>query len=93
MVLWTPLGNANDYPIFNVTPRYHPPNQPITSNFGPHRVLVYQAKDDLIVPPGGHAMHLVRHFAALDYKLKGGHFYQSNHKEALHYMKEWMELK
>lgn len=93
MVLLTPLGNANYYPIFNVTPRYHPTNQTTTSNYGPHRVLVYHAKDDLIVPPGAHANLLIRHFGAMDYQLKGGHFYQSNHEEALHYMKDWIEIK
>lgn len=93
LVLWTPLGNANYYPIFNVTPRYHPSNQLTTTNYGPHRVLVYSAKNDLIVPPGAHANLLTRHFGAMDYQLEGDHFFQRNHKEALYYMKDWIEIK
>jgi pimeloyl-ACP methyl ester carboxylesterase len=92
MVLWTPLGNAEEYPIFNVTPRYHPLNQPLTNTYGPHRVLVYSAKDDLIVPPASHGNRLVQHFSAIGYPLKGGHLYQSNHQEALEYMKDWIEV-
>jgi len=90
-VLWTPLGDTGYYPIFNVTPRYHPPHQPVTSNSGPHRVLVLSAKDDLIVPPNGHANELASHFLAMPYRLNGGHFYQSNHRAALEYMREWIE--
>jgi pimeloyl-ACP methyl ester carboxylesterase len=92
MVLWTPLGNAEDYPIFNVSPRYHPPNQPITNTHGPHRVLVYSAKDDLIVPPPRHGWRLISHFNAMNYVLQGGHLYQSNHRAALEYMKDWIEV-
>lgn len=92
LVLWTPLGNAGYYPIFNVTPRFHPPHQELIHNSGPHRVLVLYGKDDLIVPPNEHALHLARHFRAMEYKLSGGHFFQSNHRAALEYMKEWVEL-
>lgn len=92
MVLWTPLGNAEEYPIFNVTQRYHPIHQPITNTYGPHRVLVCAAKDDLIVPPGPHGLRLATHFNAMPYQLDGGHFYQSNHRAALNYMKEWIEV-
>lgn len=91
MVLWTPLGDANAYPIFNVTRRYHPMNQKPTSNQGPHRVLTMIGKYDLIVPPNYHAEELNSHFRGMPYLLEGGHFYQSNHKSALHYMKEWIE--
>lgn len=91
LVLWTPLGNAGDYLIFNVTPRFHPPHQELVSNSGPNRVLVLYGKDDLIVPPDAHAHHLSRHFRAMDYKLNGGHLYQSNHRAALQYMKDWIE--
>lgn len=92
MVLWTPLGNADDYPIFNVTPRYHPIHQPVTNTHGPHRVLVYSAKDDMIVPPPGHGLRLSQHFNAMNYNLQGGHFFQGNHRAALEYMKEWIEV-
>lgn len=91
MVLWTPLGNAGAYPIFNVTPRYHPPNQLTNANYGPGRVLIFEAKHDLIVPPQHHAINLVQHFGGLRYTLNGGHFYQSNHRQALEYMKDWIE--
>jgi hypothetical protein len=46
----------------------------------------------LIVPPNEHALNLARHFNAMEYKLSGGHFFQSNHRAALEYMKEWVEL-
>ena len=92
LVLWTPLGYAGDYPIFNVTPRFHPPHQGPTHNSGPHRVLVLYGKDDLIVPSAHHALPLARHFGALEYRLEGGHFFQSNHRAALRYMKDWIEL-
>jgi pimeloyl-ACP methyl ester carboxylesterase len=91
LVLWTPLGNTRDYPIFNVTPRFHPPHQGLAHNSGPHRVLVLYGKDDLIVPPNDHAHQLTKHFSATDYRLNGGHFYQSNHRAALEYMKDWIE--
>ena len=93
LVLWTPLCHEQDYPIFNVTPRYHPCNQPAPDHaIGPDRVLVLGAKDDLIVPAMSHAHKLVIHFAGQAYHLLGGHFYQRNHQSALNYMKNWIEL-
>ena len=92
-VLWTPLTNANHYPIFNVTPRYHPCNQsPNPRNIGPHKVLVAHAQNDLIVPQNSHAFNIMLHFQALSYTLMGGHFYQSNHGAALRFMKDWIDL-
>jgi len=92
-VLWTPLTNANHYPIFNVTPRYHPCNQPPNAtNIGSHKVLVAYAHDDFIVPQNDHAHNIIMHFQALPLVLTGGHFYQSNHKPALRFMKDWIDL-
>lgn len=92
LVLWTPLCDAGEFPIFNVTPRYHPPNQELLDNKGPHRVLSMIAKDDWIVHPREHGITLAQHFRSTPYTLDGGHFYQSNHKAGLQYMKDWIEL-
>lgn len=91
LALWTPLCNEQEYPIFNVTPRYHPCNQPVTFNFGIEKVRIFSAKDDLIVPPNNHSYQLARHFTTSMYGLDGGHFYQSNHKLGLFHMKDWIE--
>jgi hypothetical protein len=94
LVFWTGLCNHNEFPIFNVTPRYNPINQESTNkNYGVLRVLNVYAKDDLIVPTASHAMQLNRHFAPMPYQLDGGHLYQNNHKPALSFMKEWIERK
>ncbi len=91
MVLWTPLGDANVYPIFNVSRRYHPMGQHPHVNYGPHRVLTMVGMRDFIVPPEYHARDLNAHFNGIEYKLKGGHFYQLNHAAGLQYMKDWIE--
>lgn len=92
MVFWTPLGDTTEYPIFNVSQRYHPINQ-TPKVYGPHRILVYAGKEDFIVPPKDHAETLCEHFSGTPYLLHGGHFFQTNHQEGLKYMKTWMELK
>jgi len=93
LVLWTPLGDANAYPIFNVTQRHHPPHKtPNKHNVGPHRAAVFAAKDDLIVPPREHSLPLINQFEPTVYRLDGGHLLQSNHKAGLIFMKDWIEL-
>jgi pimeloyl-ACP methyl ester carboxylesterase len=93
LVLWTPLGDANAYPIFNVTARHHPPFKiPNKHNVGPHKTAVFCAKDDLIVPPREHAADLITQFQPTVYRLDGGHLLQSNHKAGLIFMKDWIEL-
>jgi hypothetical protein len=93
-VLWTPLVDHEPYPIFNVTPRYNPCKQtPNPNNIGPKKVLVVYGDEDLIVPHQHHAYHGVMHFRASPYLLAGGHLYQKNHKEALVYMKQWIETR
>ena len=92
-VLWTPLTDINDYPVFNATPQYNPLNQqPHPNNTGTHKVLVTYANEDLIVPQEQHAFQLAAHFRAMPYRLEGGHLYQSNHQAALHYMRDWIEV-
>jgi predicted esterase len=91
-VLWTPLTDTKEYPIFNVTSRYNPCNQvPNPNNIGLNRILVVYGNEDLIVPQQRHAFNLNVHFKAMPYRLEGGHFYQRNHKAALSYMKDWIE--
>lgn len=92
LALWTPLCNANVYPIFKVSKKYHPPKQKPHLNQGPHRVLTLTAKKDLIVPPHSHGYELSKHFMSMNYDLDGGHIFQTNHKSALNYMKDWIEL-
>lgn len=91
MALWTPVCDASAYPIFKASREYHPPFQFRTRNHGPHRVLTLSAHEDLIVPPDAHGHELSKHFDSTTYKLKGGHIFQSNHKAALNYMKDWIE--
>jgi pimeloyl-ACP methyl ester carboxylesterase len=93
MVLWTPLGDAQKYPVFNVSDYHHPVcKAPNPHNIGPHKTLVCYGERDWLVPPEEHAHNLISHFKATEYKLDGGHFFQFNHKRALSYMKDWIEL-
>jgi pimeloyl-ACP methyl ester carboxylesterase len=93
LVLWTPLYDTSEYPIFNVSQRYYPKyinrNE---NNVGPHKVLTFIANNDLIVPPPIHGINFSKKFLSTIYSLNGGHFYQSNHKTALAYMKDWIEV-
>ena len=93
LVFWTPLADTKDYPIFNVTHRHHPMRKtPHPHNVGPHKTLSFEAQYDFIVPPREHSYHLNNHFKGSLYRLKGGHFFQSNHRAGLIYMKDWLEL-
>lgn len=94
LVLWTPLNDIDLYPVFNVTNKYIPTKRKLTTNnIYSHRVLTFIAKEDLIVPPAVHGKALAQHFRSMEYILDGGHFYQKNHKVALSYMKDWIEVK
>lgn len=92
MVLFSPLGTANTYPIFNVSNRYDPaqlhPNPEIV---GPHKSLVFYGNMDIIVPHKTHALPLIKKFQPTTYVLKGGHFLQANHLQSIQFMKEWIE--
>lgn len=93
LVFWTPLGNTSFYPIFNVTMLHHPMNKaPNVHNMGPANVLTVDAREDLIVQPYHHSIPLNRHFKSTMYSLNGGHFFQTNHKSGLRYMRDWLEL-
>ena len=93
MVLWTPLGDTQAYPIFRTSDTHHPVfKKPNSQNVGPHKALVAYGNKDLIVPAEYHATDFIRHFDAMTYELDGGHFYQSNHKRGLSFMKDWIEL-
>ncbi len=91
LALWTPVCDASAYPIFKASRKYHPPYRPVQRTKGPHRVLTLTARHDLIVPPDAHGRELSRHFDSMEYDLKGGHIWQSNHKAALIYLKDWIE--
>jgi pimeloyl-ACP methyl ester carboxylesterase len=91
-ILFTPLTDTSQYPIFNATPRYHPCNQlPNINNIGLHKILIAYGNEDLIVSQTRHAFNLVMHFKAMPVRLEGGHFYQTNHKASLMYIKDWVE--
>lgn len=93
LVMWTPLGDANAYPIFNVSRLYHPPYLvPNKNSVGPHRSIVFGGNNDFIVPPQHHCLDLIKFFDASSYSLSGGHFFQSNHKAGLNFMKDWIEI-
>jgi pimeloyl-ACP methyl ester carboxylesterase len=93
LVFWTPLGDTTDYPIFNATKRHYPPRKTPNPNLiGPHKALTFEGKYDFIVPPKDHSHCLNQHFKGMSYHLKGGHFYQSNHKAGLLFMKDWIGL-
>lgn len=91
LALWTPVCDASAYPVFKASRKFHPPYQKLTNTKGPHRVLTLVAKNDLIVPPDAHGNELRDHFNSMNYELKGGHFFQRNHKAALLFLKDWIE--
>jgi len=91
LILWTPVCDASAYPIFKAGRFYHPPYRATNHNSGPQRVLTLPATDDLIVPSDAHGYELAKHFNSMTYTLYGGHVYQMNHKQALQYMKDWIE--
>jgi hypothetical protein len=93
LVLWTPLCDAGQYPIFNVTDRHNPLFKTTNANnCGPHRTLVTYAYNDFLVPFEFHSVSLVRKFNSTVYKLDGGHWFQKNHQAGLSYMKEWIDI-
>lgn len=91
-VLWTPLSNVDPFPIFNVSPVYHPLYKAPNKNVGLQKSIIFYARNDLVVPYLEHAQHLQELFKCSSYPLSGGHFYQRDHANALLYMKDWIEL-
>jgi hypothetical protein len=92
LVLWTPMGDHRPFPIFPVSSQLHTTYRaPNPQNYGFNKVLVMASQYDWIVPPNTHAHPLADHFDAVTYRLKGDHFFQTNHKDGLDYMKDWIE--
>lgn len=91
LVLLTPLSDTSCYPIFNVTPKFDPVNN-APYVFGPHKTLVISSEYDLIVPAHNHANRISYHFGSQNYKLNGGHFYQTNHNQMISYVQSWIDL-
>lgn len=93
LALWTPLGEASEIPIFTVTQASEPINKtPNPHNIGPDKAFVAYAEYDLIVPYREHALPLANKFQATSLSLNGGHAWQSNHKDGLIIMKDWLKL-
>lgn len=93
LILWTPLGDINYYPIFNVSAKYNLLNyQSQHHNIGPQNTLLFKSTNDLIVPAEDHSYIFENQFNPMTYTLEGGHFFQSNHQAALNYMRDWIEI-
>jgi hypothetical protein len=91
VAFWTPLVDANAYPIFKVSRNHHPLNKkPNPSIVGPGSSLVLYGDKDFVVPQWTHAQNLVSHFQALTYKLDGGHWFQANHNRGIDYLLDWI---
>ncbi len=90
-VLWTPLGMASAFPIFQISkqsePFYKIPNE---TNVGPDKTLLVYANNDLIVPATAHALPFFDKFDSYQFELDGGHLFQNNHQETLYKMKKWL---
>lgn len=92
MVLWTPMGDHRPYPIFPASAQAHPLSQTANpNNTGFDKTIIFAAQYDWVVPVRTHANLLADHFDAKVYRLNGDHFYQTNHKAGLVYMKDWIE--
>lgn len=93
LVFFTPLLSLEDYPlVFNASARYHPTNRtPNQHNKGYDRVFTAVGDQDLIVPSWTHGNTLAHHFESSLYTLRGGHFYQNNHKKCLLTIKNWLD--
>jgi predicted alpha/beta hydrolase family esterase len=93
LALWTPLGVANDFFIFPVSNKSEPLFKPTKlSLMGPDKSFVFYGSEDLIVPPQRHALPLINKFQAASIALDGGHIWQSNHKQGLTILKDWLKL-
>lgn len=92
LVLYSPMGTANTYPIFNVSNRYNPahltPNSEVVGN---HKSLLFYGNIDYIVPYKTHCVPLIEKFQPTTYVLKGGHFLQTNHSQSIDFMRQWIE--
>ena len=91
LILFTPMCESNSFPLFDYTNHYNPCElAPVIS--GPHKVLVFPAYYDNIVPIKQHANKLIKHFNAMDYLLSGDHWYQADHLAGLKFAQEWIEI-
>jgi hypothetical protein len=91
IILFNPFINLNDYAIFNASPKYYPYNR-ITGFTGPHKVLICHAHEDIWAAGPVEIYKLMNKFNAIDYKMKGGHFIQDDHKPCLEFIKDWIEI-
>lgn len=92
LVFWTPLGDTDSYPIFNVSRKFHPPLREHNKFcFGKKKSLLVHSTMDLIVPHKNHTPGLIKMFDPSIYSLFGGHLFQLNHKAGLSFMKKWIE--
>lgn len=92
LVLWTPLGDASHYPIFNVSQKFHPELRKHNKMcYGKQKTLLVHSTMDLIVPAYRHTPGLIKMFDPTIYTLYGGHIFQINHKAGLSFMKKWVE--
>lgn len=92
-VYLTPLSDLKEYPkIFKSSQDFDIFSRKVPQNrVGPHKNLIIYGNIDLITPRR-HASMLAKHFNGFEYKLSGGHLIQTNHDNALIFMKEWVEL-
>jgi hypothetical protein len=91
LILFTPLADARLAPMCNVTKIMNPLEQPPYLT-GPHKVLVCEAKYDMVCPIYEHSYPLIRHFNAMPYSLNGGHFFQKDHTACLSFIQDWIDL-
>jgi len=92
-VYLTPLADLQEYPkIFKGYKNFDIFSKKVPQGrAGPHRNLIIHSSIDLITPKR-HANMLIKHFNGIEYQLCGGHLLQTNHDNALLFMKEWIEL-
>jgi len=91
-VYLTPLANLQEYSrIFKGYQNFDVFTKKVPQNrTGPHRNLIIYGNIDLITPRR-HANMLAKHFNGFEYKLRGGHLFQTNHENALLFMKKWID--
>lgn len=91
-VLLTPLIDITDYPISNITPKYHLINRKVYSRHtGKNNSLLIEAKNDWITPRDEYSLRVEYKLNPTVYTLNGGHIYQKDHQEGLSFMKEWID--
>ena len=92
LVFLTPLGDITNYPIFNISSKFHLPTKcPHKLYHGNDKSLLIQSTMDLIVPSYNHSPAIIDIFNPTIFSLFGGHLFQLNHNEGLSFMKRWIE--